>query len=227
MNQPVKLSPIHQTAVKWQAQFEVAAGWQVAQLYQSVEAETAAARQHVALADASANGKISVQGEQAGAILQASDLAIGAGQTAEFGHIYRLRANLFFVSTPPGAEAAAMRLLTAAAQSRSDLVTVTDMTHGRAELLLVGPAAAELLGRLCGLDFHPSAFPNDTAKQSSVAKTTQLVIRRDAGNLPAYTLIGARSLAAYLWETILHAGRDLEITPVGQAAINKLHAADE
>lgn len=222
MNQPVKLSPIHQTAVKWQAQFEVAAGWQVAQRYQSVEAETAAAHHSVALADASANGKISVQGEQVGTMLQAGELAIGAGQTADFGHLYCLRANLFFVSTPPGAEITAMQSLTAAAQSRSALITVTDMTHGRAELLLVGPAAAELLGRLCGLDFHPSAFPNDTAKQSSVAKTTQLVIRRDVGDLPAYALIGARSLADYLWKTILQAGRDLGIEPVGQAALNRL-----
>jgi heterotetrameric sarcosine oxidase gamma subunit len=96
------------------------------------------------------------------------------------------------------------------------------MTHGRAELRLIGPASAELLSRLCGLDFHPSAFPNLTARQSSLAKTTQLIIREDIGALPAYSLVGARSLGAYLWLAIMQAGRDLDIGPLGQAALDRV-----
>ena len=57
------------------------------------------------------------------------------------------------------------------------------------------------------------------AKQSSVAKTTQLIIRRDLGEQPAYALIGGRSLAAYLWQTIMEAGQDLDIQPVGNAVL--------
>ena len=78
------------------------------------------------------------------------------------------------------------------------------------------------------MDLHPKAFPNNSAKQSSVAKTSQLIIRSDrvsasgATTVTAYTLIGARSLAAYLWETVLEAGRDLGIAPIGQAALEQL-----
>jgi sarcosine oxidase gamma subunit len=44
------------------------------------------------------------------------------------------------------------------------------------------------------------------AWQTSVAKTTQLVIRDDLDDgQPSYWLIGARSLAAYLWATLLEA----------------------
>jgi sarcosine oxidase gamma subunit len=68
---------------------------------------------------------------------------------------------------------------------------------------------------LCGLDFHPAAFPKGSAKQSSVAKTTQLVVCHDLAETAAYSIIGGRSLAAYLWETILVAGRDLGVRPVG------------
>ena len=109
--------------------------------------------------------------------------------------------------------------LTNQAANSYNLITVTDVTHGSAELWLIGPNSAELLSRLCGLDFHDSQFPSGTAKQSSVAKTTQLIIRRDLGEQPAYALIGGRSLAAYLWQTIMEAGQDLDIQPVGNAVL--------
>jgi heterotetrameric sarcosine oxidase gamma subunit len=149
-------------------------------------------------------------------------LAIGQGTAVPEGHVYRLRADLFFVSTPPGIESDVLLPLHEASHTAGDLVTVTDITHGRAELRLVGPASAELLSRLCGLDFHPSAFPNLAARQSSLAKTTQLIIREDIGALPAYSLVGARSLGAYLWHSMMQAGRDLGLEPLGQAALDRV-----
>ena len=94
---------------------------------------------------------------------------------------------------------------------------MTDVTHGRAQFRLTGPGTVDLLSRLCALDFDDSRFPDGTARQTSVAKTTQLVIRDDLheGTGPSYRLIGARSLAAYLWQTILEAGRDLGVRPLG------------
>jgi heterotetrameric sarcosine oxidase gamma subunit len=103
-----------------------------------------------------------------------------------------------------------------------DLITVTDITPGCAELWLIGPHSPLLLSRLCGLDFHERRFPNHTAQRSSVAKTTQTIIRRDRGDLPAYALIGRRSLAAYLWQTIMEAGKDLKIQPIGLDAFKQL-----
>jgi sarcosine oxidase gamma subunit len=77
--------------------------------------------------------------------------------------------------------------------------------------------SAELLGRLCALDFHPGQFPDSSARQTSVAKTTQLIIRDDLddGRVLSYSVVGARSLGAYLWEAILDSGRDLDIRPLG------------
>lgn len=224
MNQPVKLSPIHQAEEKWQGQFEAMAGWRVAQLFRSVEAETAVALAAVALCDQSHNGKIRVEGQTAGQLLQAETLAVSDGKQTPYGHVYRLRRDLFFVHhAVEGVEETAVALCQHA-QTVTGLITVTDVTHGNAELWLVGPRSAELLSRLCGLDFHDSRFPNHTARQSSVAKTTQLIIRRDlpdqAGlqTVPAYAMIGARSFGMYLWQTILQAGHDLGIEPIGWAA---------
>jgi len=242
----MKLTPIYAIAQDLNAQFIDRAGWQVPASFSALEAEVAAARDGVALADLSANGKLTVEGRRALDFLQTiwklPPLEISQGATIETGFLdrkfkkckasvfretrflgfYRLRADLFFIAAPPGLEAEVEQTLTGAALSFPDLITVTDLTHGRAELRLIGPASAELLSRLCSLDFHPAAFPNLTARQSSVAKTAQLIIRADLVELPAFSLIGASSLGAYLWETIMKAGRDLGIAPVGQTAIERL-----
>lgn len=230
---PQKLTPLFATAQAAGATFTEEAGWQVADAFGDTDVEVATARHAVALVDRSANGKILVEGDGATATLQAAwdmpSLAIGEGTRAGTNAAYRLRDDVYFVSTPPGEEAAALSALEAAAQESAEQVTVTDVTHGRSELHVIGPRAAELLSRLCGLDFHPAQFPEGTAKQSRVAKTNQIVIRRDLEAMPrlhAYALIGGRSLAAYLWETILEAGRDLNVTPLGRAGLSALNPGE-
>lgn len=218
----MKLSPIYEIAKQLNAEFVEQDGWQVARKLSKV-----ASTESVAFCHQSHNGKIRIEGQTAGAMLDAEELAIGAGKAVEYGRIYRLRQDLYFVCVDgDGGETAVT--LTHQAAGHPGLITVTDVTHGSAELWLIGPNSAELLSRLCVLDFHDSQFPNGTAKQSSVAKTTQLIIRHDliapAGlqTAPAYALIGGRSLAAYLWQTIMEAGQDLGIQPIGSAVLESL-----
>lgn len=226
-NPPPKYSPISTIAKESGAEFVIQDGWQVPRVFSTVDEEAAAGREAVALADASANGKIRVEGETAESVSQrvwnVSKLDIGVGAEVGSTQVFRLRDDLFFVRTSPDGEGEALKSLTQSDHSFDELVTVTDITHGRSELLLIGPDSAELLSRLCGLDFHPSKFPNLTAKQSSVAKIRQLILRRDLAELPAYALVGDRSLAAYLWDTIMEAGRDLNLRPMGQGALDSLY----
>jgi heterotetrameric sarcosine oxidase gamma subunit len=210
----VKHSPIHELARQRQVHFDDIQGWQVVESFGDAAAETAVSTTHVALCDQSHRGKIRIEGKTAGVMLDADELAVNAGKPFGGDWVYRLRRDLFFVSAAGDGGKTAVSFTQQAANS-PDLVTVTDVTHGNAELWLIGPHSAELLSRLCGLDFDEGAFPNGAAKQSSVAKTTQLIIRHDLGDRPAYVLIGGRSLAAYLWQTILEAGQDLGIQPIG------------
>ena len=227
MNQtPSIISPIHGPAKKLSAQFVEIAGWQVPQVYLSVEKEVAAARNGVALADATSTGKLQIEGQSSETVIQttraSSPAIIGQGVISDFGHIYRLRNDQFFIHSPPGTVGSAIQRLIEVTRERSETVTVTDISHGRADLLLVGPDSPNLMSRLCGLDFHSDRFPDLSAKHSSVAKSRQLTLRHDMGEIPAYSLIGARSLGAYIWETILEAGHDLGIIPIGQSALEKL-----
>jgi len=84
-----------------------------------------------------------------------------------------------------------------------ELTTLTDITHGRACLLLIGARATEVLTRLCGLDFSEAAFPHAHAAQASLAKVRSLIIRWDLNHLPAYFISVERSLARYISEAIL------------------------
>ena len=61
-----------------------------------------------------------------------------------------------------------------------------------------------------------------TAKQSSLAKTTQLIIRRDIGELPAFSIIGAQSLGPYVWDTVMEAGREFGLVPIGLSVLDML-----
>ena len=221
----MKRTPIYDTARQIGATFREEAGWHVIESFNRQGGATVA-RQGVGLADRSTRTKIRLQGDGAAALLlrwhNLPSLAINEGASFAAGHYYRLRHDLYFLSLPPGAAAETVGAAEGQVETEDGLITVTDITHGRAELWLVGPAAARILSRLCGLDFHPVSFPNLTAKESSVAKTQQLIIRCDLGSYPAYALIGARSLGAYLWRTIEEAGHDLPFTLLDEIAINEL-----
>ncbi|MGB0387588.1 MAG: sarcosine oxidase subunit gamma family protein [Ardenticatenaceae bacterium] len=223
----VRLSPLYQTHLSLNARFGEVSEWKVAQSVSQESAELSAARDGVALSDLSDRAKVMVEGalasELLGLALGVAEVAINSGvAVGDDTYVYRLRRDRFYVSAPTGQEAAMRSILNAALAEVDGLVTVTDMTNGRAELLLAGPNSATCLSRVCGLDFYETKFPNHTAKQSSVAKTRQLIMRRDIGDLPAYYISGGRSFAVYLWKIILEAGQDLAIRPIGRKTVAEL-----
>jgi heterotetrameric sarcosine oxidase gamma subunit len=162
---------------------------------------------HLILTDASADGKITVEGAEAAAVLTeawgVAGLAVAAGAEVPVGRVYSLRPDLFFLHTEPDMVAAALDTLTTAVARRHAFVTVTDGTHGRAGIRVQGPGSVGLLARLCGLDFRPAAFPNRTARFGSLAKTRQLLIRDDRDGLVTFFVFGPRSLGGYVWEMMV------------------------
>lgn len=199
MKKVLKQSPIH---IDKQLVYGDYHGWSLPTIYSDGSHELTQAQASVVLADGSVNGRYLVEG--------------GVDEGLIDGEVYRLRPDLWFVRTRPGQ--------TLTLPNTTAHVTLTDMTHGYAEIHIIGPHSATLISRACGLNFSDKAFPNQTAKHSSVAKTRQLIIRHDLGDMPAYALIGERSLATYLWETLLVSGRDLSIIPIGQTAFSQIQA---
>ncbi|MEM7111309.1 MAG: sarcosine oxidase subunit gamma family protein [Chloroflexota bacterium] len=227
--EPTKITPLYELAKGRGAAFVEMDGWQVPGSFGDTEAETAVCTHFVGLADASHGGKITVEGKDASAMIQSvwhvGELAIGQGiAISETIWLFRLRQDRFFVNTAGGAKTAVLDTLNQAAANADSLISVGNSTHGNAQLMLIGPNSAQLLSRLCGLDFHDSEFPAWTAKQSSVGKTAQLILRHDAGDVPTYSIIGAASFGAYLWDVILEAGANLGVKEVGLTAVLQMMA---
>lgn len=90
----------------------------------------------------------------------------------------------------------------------------TDYTHGKVIIRLAGAAAAELLSKICGLDFDHTVFPNLHVAQTSAAKIKTLIARYDVVNVPTYFLHVNRPLGQYFWEIIWDAGQEFDLITV-------------
>lgn len=93
----------------------------------------------------------------------------------------------------------------------SRFAQATDLTHGKAMLKLSGPAAAEALSKICGLDFHNTVFPNLRVKQTSAAKIKTLIARCDEEGRPTYFLHVNRPYGQYFWDIVWDAGQEFGI----------------
>jgi heterotetrameric sarcosine oxidase gamma subunit len=108
------------------------------------------------------------------------------------------------------------RLENMAAQADGEeLVSVLDLTHGRALMRLTGHSAADALAKVCGIDLADKRTPDGTAFRSWVAKLVTDVVRDDqasaSGQVPSYLLHCERSYGQYLFDAILDAGAEFGI----------------
>ena len=215
MSTPINISPLLAVASTQLAPVQHQTGWSVLEL----PAQTGALRMY----DHSAHAKLIVEGAGAPQLLatvwSGTPTAINAGWTDGQVGVYCLRPDRYLVHGAAGTDAA-LEARVRGALPAGALLTVTNITHGRAEIQLAGEHCVALLSRLCALNFAAHEFPNMYAKQTSVAKISQVVVRCDEGTQPAYTLIGARSLGQYLWAALLAAGIDFGAFP---AASNNHH----
>jgi heterotetrameric sarcosine oxidase gamma subunit len=105
----------------------------------------------------------------------------------------------------------AVRMGDLAARCPGELVTATDVTHGRALVRLTGPQAAGVLAKVCGIDTADGITPDGAAFRTAVAAVATDVIRDDTGGVPSYLLHCERSSGAYLFGELLAAGGELGI----------------
>jgi len=113
---------------------------------------------------------------------------------------------------PPGqAAAVAARLEGLAGRAGGDLVSVVDLTHGRALMRLTGPGAAGVLAAVCGIDLSDRFTPDGTAFRSAVAAVATDVIRDDVASVRSYLLHCERSSGRYLFDALVSVGHDFGI----------------
>lgn len=91
------------------------------------------------------------------------------------------------------------------------LVSVVDVTHGRALMRITGDKSPDLLAKVCAIDFSEAVTPNGAAFRSSVAKLVTDVVRDDESGVYSYLLHCERSSGQYLFDALLDAGDEFGI----------------
>ncbi len=99
-----------------------------------------------------------------------------------------------------------------------------DITSTYSVILMTGPRSRDVLCKLTSMNVSDKACGNLACKQASLAHAHSIVIRQDLGQLLAYKILVTRDYAESVWDSILHAGHEFHITPMGQDALDGLGA---
>jgi glycine cleavage system aminomethyltransferase T len=89
-------------------------------------------------------------------------------------------------------------------------LSVTDVTGGYACFLLVGSSGRDILAKLTSADLRES--------QTSIAHAPGIVLRTVLG----YQILVPRDYAESVWESLLHAGEEFHLTPMGVEEVSPL-----
>ncbi len=156
-------------------------------------------------------GRIGLGGEVGG--ITAGTLA---GVSVGAWHIAPDEALIVYEPTDPADPAAATAGI---APLRSAGFVPVEQSSGIAALVLVGPAAREVLRDVFPIDVHPRALADRYLASGPVAGIRTVVGRVDRDALPSFTLLVARDLAVALWEALLEAGGGHGLRCVGADAL--------
>jgi sarcosine oxidase subunit alpha len=248
---PVRTTPIHAWHEQHGAAFEDVGQWKRPWYYPrpgedmhaAVARESRAAREGVAMMDASTLGKIDVQGPDAEEFLtrlyttDLSTLKVGRGRyclmcTADGmvfddGVVLRLAADRFLATTTTGGAAAVLDWMEEWHQTEwPDLrVHLTSVTEQWATIAVVGPGARDLLAPLVpSLDLSAEAFPFMAFQDTEVAGMSARLARISFSGELAFEVSVPGTAGLELWRALWAAGEPAGVTAYGTETMHVLRA---
>ncbi|MFV2118735.1 glycine cleavage T C-terminal barrel domain-containing protein, partial [Streptomyces sp. Act-28] len=251
LSDPVRTTAIHEWHVGHGALFENVGQWKRPWYYprdgEDMEAavlrECRAAREGVALMDASTLGKIDVQGPDSGVFLDRlytnmmSTLKAGMirygvmcrpdGMVFDDGTVLRVTRDRFLVTTTTGNAAAVLDWMEEWLQTEwpESKVHCTSVTEQWATVALVGPRSREVLAALAPrLAVANEDFPFMAWRDTTVAGIEARVCRISFSGELAFEINVSSWQALALWEAVYEAGAPYGITLYGTEAMHVLRA---
>jgi sarcosine oxidase subunit alpha len=248
---PVRVTPMHQWHQAAGGVFEDVGQWKRPRYYPkpgedmmaAVRRECLAARDGVAVLDASTLGKIEVSGPDAGQFLDRiyinrwQNLAAGHcrygvmcrddGMVFDDGVGARLAADRFFLTTTTGNAATVLDWLEEWLQTEWPELDVfcASVTEEWANATLVGPKAREVLTLLApGLALDSAAFPHMTLRETDVAGIPARIFRVSFSGELSYEINVPADQGLHLWEQLIAAGEPFGITSYGTEAMHVMRA---
>jgi len=251
LHDPVRTTAVHSWHVANGGVFEDVGQWKRPRFFPrdgeamepAVLRECAAARQAVAVMDASTLGKIDLQGPDAAAFLDRvytnvfSTLAVGScrygvmcrpdGMVFDDGVTSRLAPDRFHMTTTTGNAAAVLDWLEEWLQTEwPDLrVRCTSVTEQWATVAVVGPRSRDVVAALApALDVSADAFPFMTWRDAPVGGIPARIFRISFSGELAYEINVPAWHGLALWEAVMAAGQPWRIAAYGTEAMHVLRA---
>jgi len=251
LSDPIRITALHQWHVEAGAVFEDVGQWKRPwyfpkpgeRMEDAVRRECVAARQGVAVMDASTLGKIDIQGPDAATFLDRiytnifSTLPEGQcryglmckadGIVFDDGVTTRLAKNHFLMTTTTGGAARVLAWLEEWLQTEwPDLkVYCTSVTEHISTIALVGPKSRQLLQELVtDIDLSKNAFPFMHSRVATINGITVRIARISFSGELAFEINVDWGHARYIWEQLWALGRPYELTAYGTETMHVLRA---
>lgn len=248
---PCRYSAMQAAHTARNAKFEVVGQWMRPwyfpkgneDLHAAVNRECLATRNSVGMLDASTLGKIDIRGPDAreflnrvyanawtqlapgkcryGLMLDENGMVMDDGVTACLGDQH------FMMTTTTGGAARVMSWLERWLQTEWPELKVylTSVTDHWSTCALVGPNSRAVLEKLCSdIDLSADAFKFMDCRSGTVAGLPARVFRISFSGELAYEVNVDASYGHYMWEALMKAGAEFDITPYGTETMHVLRA---
>lgn len=251
LSDPIRITPLHPWHVDAGAAFEDVGQWKRPWYYpkpgesmhDAVKRECVAAREGVAVMDASTLGKIDIQGPDAALFLDRiytnifSSLPEGQcryglmcktdGIVFDDGVTTRLGKNHYLMTTTTGGAARVLAWLEEWLQTEWPELKVycTSVTEHVSTIAVVGPKSRQLIGELVnGIDLSKEAFPFMHSRNGTIDGLPVRVARISFSGELAFEINVDWSHARHVWERLWALGRSYDLTPYGTETMHVLRA---
>ena len=251
LSDPIRITSLHQWHVEAGAVFEDVGQWKRPwyfprpgeRMNEAVRRECVAAREGVAVMDASTLGKIDIQGPDAAIFLDRiytnlfSTLPEGQcryglmckadGIVFDDGVTTRLGKNHFLMTTTTGGAARVLAWLEEWLQTEWPGLKVycTSVTEHISTIALVGPKSRQLLGELVtAIDLSKDAFPFMHSREATIDDIPVRIARISFSGELAFEINVSWGHARYIWERLWTLGRPYGLTAYGTETMHVLRA---
>jgi sarcosine oxidase subunit alpha len=251
LSDPIRITAIHPWHVEAGAVFEDVGQWkrpwyfpkQGENMQEAVMRECMAAREGVAIMDASTLGKIDIQGPDAATFLDRiytnmfSSLPIGQcryglmcktdGMVFDDGVTTRLGKNHFLMTTTTGGAARVLAWLEEWLQTEWPELKVycTSVTEHIATIALVGPKSRALLGELAkDINLSKEVFPFMHSRDATIDGIPVRIARISFSGELAFEINVEWGYAKYTWKRLWELGRPYNLTAYGTETMHVLRA---